>query len=181
MKDESTYAEPHRYPTGIPYVRRQRRGRGRRRPHERRADWPRPDAEVAPSTILLGAFDLRHLALAAGIWIVLTAGSLAVVLRVVLALPADYFERNQPARVSWTLRRILRNIAGVLLVVAGAVLSIPGVPGQGLLTMLVGVLLVDFPQRQRMERALARRAAVLTALNRLRTRFGRAPLRPPPP
>ncbi len=119
--------------------------------------------------------------LAAGIWIVLTAGSLAVVLRVVLALPADYFERNQTVRMSWTLRRIARNLAGVLLVVAGAVLSIPGVPGQGLLTMLAGVLLVDFPQRQRMERALARRAAVLTALNRLRTRFGRAPLRPPPP
>ena len=69
--------------------------------------------------------------LAAGIWIVLTAGSLAIVLRVVLALPADYFERNQTVRVSWTLRRIARDLAGVLLVVAGAVLSIPGVPDRG--------------------------------------------------
>ena len=119
--------------------------------------------------------------LAAGIWIVLTAGSLAIVLRVVLALPVDYFASDQPVLTSWTLRRIARNLAGVLLVVAGAVLSIPGIPGQGLLTMLVGVLLVDFPQRRRMERALARRAAVLRALNRLRTRFGRAPLHPPPP
>jgi hypothetical protein len=59
------------------------------------------------------------------------------------------------------------------------VLSIPGIPGQGVLTMLVGVLLLDFPQRQRLERALLGRPGVLPALNRLRARFGRPPLRPP--
>jgi len=66
-----------------------------------------------------------------------------------------------------------------VLIVVGAALSIPGVPGQGVLTILVGLFLVDFPRRQQLERALARRAGVLPALNRLRARFGRAPLRPP--
>jgi hypothetical protein len=68
-----------------------------------------------------------------------------------------------------------------MLIVVGAVLSIPGVPGQGVLTIVVGLFLVDFPRRQKLERALARRPGVLPALNRLRVRFGRAPLQPPAP
>ena len=123
----------------------------------------------------------EHLALAALVWVLLTAGSLAIVLRIVLALPEDYFEVDQPRLTSWTATRIARNGAGVVLIVVGAVLSIPGVPGQGVLTILVGLFLVDFPRRQQLERALARRAGVLPALNRLRARFNRAPLRPPPP
>jgi hypothetical protein len=117
--------------------------------------------------------------LAVVVWVVLTAGSLAIVLRVVLALPPDYFEREPELRRPWTPARIARNLAGLLLIAVGAVLSIPGIPGQGVLTMLVGVLLVDFPQRRKLERALLRRPGVLPTLNRLRARFGRPPLRPP--
>jgi hypothetical protein len=123
----------------------------------------------------------EHLALVALVWALLTTGSLAIVLRIVLALPVDYFEVDQPPLTSRRAARIARNAAGVLLIALGAVLSIPGVPGQGVLTILVGLFLVDFPRRQELERALARRPGVLPALNRLRVRFGRAPLRPPPP
>jgi hypothetical protein len=123
----------------------------------------------------------EHLALAVLVWVLLTAGSLAIVLRIVLALPEDYFEVDQPPLPSWTVTRLARNGTGMLLIVAGAVLSIPGVPGQGVLTILVGLVLVDFPRRQQLERALVRRPGVLPALNRLRVRFARAPLRPPPP
>lgn len=114
-------------------------------------------------------------------WTLLTLGSIGIVLRIVLGLPEDYFEADASPRVAWTLWRVLRNAAGVVLVAVGAVLSIPGVPGQGVLTILVGLFLVDFPRRQQLERALARRPAVLESLNRLRARFARAPLRPPPP
>lgn len=127
---------------------------------------------------VLPPIDVMHVVVAAGVWLLLTVGSLAIVLKVVLALPPDYFETARPP-ASW-LRRLLRNSAGVVLIVVGAVLSIPGVPGQGLLTMLAGAFLVDFPGRHRLERVLLRRPGVLPALNRLRTRFGRAPLRPPP-
>ena len=127
----------------------------------------------------LGAIDAGALALAVGLWILLTAGSLAIVLRVVLSLPADFFEREPEVRRPWTLARVARNLAGLLLIAVGVVLSVPGIPGQGLLTVLVGVLLVDFPQRRKLERALLRRPGVLPTLNRLRARFGRPPLRPP--
>lgn len=128
---------------------------------------------------LLDAIDARDVLLAAGVWVLLTAGSLILVLRVALALPPDYFERDRPGGRSWTVGRILRNLAGLLLIVVGALLSIPGIPGQGVLTMLVGILLLDFPQRRRLERALLSRPGVLPALNHLRARFGRPPLRPP--
>ncbi len=130
---------------------------------------------------VLSWIEWEHLALAALVWALLTAGSLAVVLRIVLVLPEDYFEVNQPPLTSWTVTRLARNGTGMVLIAVGAALSIPGVPGQGVLTILVGLFLVDFPRRQQLERALARRPGVLPSLNRLRVRFGRAPLRPPPP
>jgi hypothetical protein len=128
---------------------------------------------------VLGWIEWHHLVVAALLWVVLTAGSLAVVLRIALALPEDYFEAEQPRGPSWTARRVVRNAVGVVLIAVGAALSVPGVPGQGLLTILVGLFFVDFPRRRRLERALARRPGVLAALNRLRARFGRPPLRRP--
>ena len=125
------------------------------------------------------AIGVEHVLLAAGVWLLLNLGSLALVLRIALALPEDYFESDAPSRTRWTIARVFRNLGGVALILVGAALSIPGVPGQGLLTVLAGVLLVDFPGRRRLERMLVGRRGVLLALNRLRTRFGRPPLRPP--
>lgn len=130
---------------------------------------------------LVHAIDVQHVVLALAVWVLLTLGSLAIVLRVVLALPADYFERASFSRERWTAGRIARNLTGVLIIGVGIVLSVPGIPGQGLLTVLVGVLLVDFPRRRRLERTLVARRGVLIAVNRLRVRFGRPPLRPPRP
>jgi hypothetical protein len=130
---------------------------------------------------LAHVIDVQHLLVGAAVWVLLTAGSLAVVLRVVLALPPDYFERAPPSRAPWTARRVARNLAGLVTIAVGALLSVPGIPGQGLLLVLVGVLLVDFPRRRRLERTLVARPGVLALINRLRARFGRPPLRPPPP
>jgi hypothetical protein len=128
---------------------------------------------------ILRWIEWHHLIVAALLWLVLTAGSLAVVLRIALSLPEDYFQAEQPRGPSWTARWVVRNVVGMVLIGVGAALSVPGVPGQGLLTILVGLCFVDFPRRRQVERALARRPGVLSALNRLRARFGRPPLRPP--
>lgn len=130
---------------------------------------------------VLAWIEWHHVGLAALVWVALTAGSLAVVARIVVRLPEDYFERPPEARRRWTARRIIRNLVGVVIVAVGLALSVPGVPGQGVLTVLVGLFLVDFPRRRQLERALASRPGVLPALNRLRARFGHPPLRPPAP
>ena len=74
---------------------------------------------------------------------------------------------------------IARNLAGWLFITVGLFLAVPGVPGQGLLTIFIGVLLIDFPNKYRLERWLVTRPGVLPLLTRLRIRFGRPPFELP--
>lgn len=94
---------------------------------------------------------------------------------ILVTLPADYLREGDSRPRHWTYR-IIRSIVGVLLVVVGVLLSLPGVPGQGLLTVLAGVILIEFPGRHRLVRAIIGRPPMLSAINRLRARFGRPPL-----
>lgn len=126
---------------------------------------------------------LGNLALLAVGSLVLTLGVLPWV---VVRLPEDYFQ-HRTAREAWAdvrtplalAGRILRNVVGLAFVLAGIAMLV--LPGQGLLTLLVGLVLVDFPGKFRLERFLVRRGGVLRALNALRARFGTAPLRRPRP
>ena len=63
-----------------------------------------------------------------------------------------------------------------MLVVLGLIMALPGVPGQGLLTALIGLTLLSFPGKRRLERRFVRIPALLRAINRLRARFARPPL-----
>ena len=51
-------------------------------------------------------------------------------------------------------------------------------PGQGVLTILIGLTLLDFPGKRRFVRRLLMRPRVFRVINRLRRRFGRPPLKP---
>jgi hypothetical protein len=119
------------------------------------------------------------LLLVVGIWALVTVVSFLAVAIVIVRLPEDYFTRSGPAVPTRTsaLRRIARNLLGILLIMVGVVLSVPGVPGQGLLTILLGVMLVDFPGKREAERWLVTRHGVVAAMNRLRRRLGKPPLR----
>lgn len=129
--------------------------------------------------------DARELAVGVGIAVVSIVLSTIAGIVVVLRLPADYFVDEKapvpvgPARFTHVARRVGKNLLGVVLVLVGAVLSLPGVPGQGLLTMLVGVSLLDVPGKRRFERRLVGFPRVLGALNRIRRRFRRAALQAP--
>ena len=48
-------------------------------------------------------------------------------------------------------------------------------PGQGLLTILIGLLLLDFPGKRAVELKLVRRPGIAAFLNRMRARHGRPP------
>ncbi|HEU4479438.1 MAG TPA: hypothetical protein VFR80_13045, partial [Pyrinomonadaceae bacterium] len=65
---------------------------------------------------------------------------------------------------------------GVLLVILGVLLSLPGVPGQGILTILLGIMLLDFPGRRSLERRIVGWPKVFNAINKLRRRFDKPPL-----
>jgi hypothetical protein len=123
------------------------------------------------------------LLLAVGVWLAATVVTLAVAAAIVVRLPPTYFadDAGHATRgTSWrSLRGLIRNACGLVLVVVGLLMSIPGIPGQGLLTVLIGLMLVDFPGRRRLEKSLARRRGILGAMNRIRARFGHPPLVPP--
>lgn len=118
-----------------------------------------------------------------GIWVLATVVSLAAVAAVIVSLPPDYFVAERSVDRVWSPRTlmvaILRTALGFLLIAGGVILSLPGVPGQGLLTILAGLTLVEFPGRRRLERRLLARPGVLAALNRLRARLGCPPFQPP--
>ncbi|HEU5321586.1 MAG TPA: hypothetical protein VFX28_12325 [Methylomirabilota bacterium] len=108
--------------------------------------------------------------------------SLALVTAVIVALPPTYFvDTSARARQRWGLARwvvvAVKNLVGALIVLVGVLLSLPGVPGQGILTILIGLILLDLPGKRRLERRLIARPRVLATLNRLRARFGKPPLR----
>jgi hypothetical protein len=97
-------------------------------------------------------------------------------------LPADYYSRRERERLGLertnrplrTLLRIGKNALGVLLVVLGIFMLV--LPGQGLLTLLVGIMLVDFPGKYRFERRILSSPRVLRLVNALRKRSGKPPL-----
>lgn len=105
-----------------------------------------------------------------------------VTMFVLLRLPANYFDTNavigdDPEHPQWRrmLGMIVKNVIGVGLVILGLVMALPGVPGQGLLTMFIGVVLLDFPGKRAFERRIVSRPAILRVCNRLRVRFGKPP------
>lgn len=67
-----------------------------------------------------------------------------------------------------------KNLLGYLLIVAGIAMLL--LPGQGVLTMLLGFIMVDLPGKYRFEQWLVARPLVLRSINMLRRRAGREPL-----
>ncbi|HRD19060.1 MAG TPA: hypothetical protein PLB60_08410, partial [Candidatus Marinimicrobia bacterium] len=47
------------------------------------------------------------------------------------------------------------------------------IPGQGILTILVGIILMNFPGKYRLERKLVQRPGVLQGINKIRKKFNR--------
>jgi len=109
--------------------------------------------------------------------------NLAIVSFILVKIPANHFSKSRKTKF-WSGPRPLlhaagvvgKNIGGVLLVALGIVLSLPGVPGQGLLTVLLGLMLLDFPGRRRLEQKLLSRPSIVNAINGLRARFDKPPL-----
>jgi len=129
--------------------------------------------------------DRVQIAIGAAVFLASFLGSAVGVAVVLCRLPVDHLRRDAATpsedRPRWqrVLLKIAKNVAGLIVVLLGVVLSLPGVPGQGLLTILIGVMLLDLPGKQRFERRLMARPSVLTGVNAVRARCGRAPLLPP--
>ena len=109
--------------------------------------------------------------------------SIAVVTLVLVKLPANYFHSSHDREFLTHRHPVLRlvgifvkNLLGLVLVGFGIIMSLPGVPGQGVLTILLGIMLLDFPGKRALETRIVSRPRVFGAINALRARFDRPPL-----
>lgn len=134
-------------------------------------------------------FDSREDIVQLGIW--LTAASfLLFVAGIVLVpwlavrLPADYLVRKEPEPRFFRRRTplrwigfIVKNVAGALLVTAGIVML--GIPGPGWGAIIIGLTLMSFPGKRRLERRLLSARYVIKPLNAIRAKANKPPLEQP--
>ncbi len=108
-------------------------------------------------------------------------GSLIIIPILLVRLPSNFFDEESPRDsrstrhpvARWTVS-ILKNLTGAVFLLAGVAMLI--LPGQGILTILIGISLMDFPGKRKLQRRLIGHPAVLPAINKIRLQFGREPL-----
>lgn len=102
----------------------------------------------------------------------------------VVRVPPDYFlnEESQEKSLggasgaSRVALGIAKSAAGLILVAMGILMLV--LPGQGVLTILVGLVLLDVPGTSKLGRWIVQRPPVRRSINWLRRKAGREPLTP---
>ena len=126
---------------------------------------------------------VNGLLLGIGLFLASLVLSFAAIAIVMVKIPANYFSSHykqdflpdSPWLVRWSAV-ILKNILGVVLIILGILLSLPGVPGQGILTILLGLIMLDIPGKRPIEAKIIQRPTVLAAINKLRAKYNKPQL-----
>lgn len=90
--------------------------------------------------------------------------------------PEDSFKGKHPV-IRWAAL-IFKNLLGFLLVLAG--IAMLALPGQGLLTIFLGLVVMNFPGKRKLELRLIRFPGVLRSINWIRAKADHRPLKLPP-
>ena len=112
-------------------------------------------------------------------------GSLFSLPYLVSWIPEDYFTDHRSAKNSFSFRHpalrisglVLKNLFGLILIAAGIAMLI--LPGQGILTIVIGLLMMNFPGKRSLEIWLIGKPTVSRLINWMRARHGRPPLQVP--
>lgn len=131
----------------------------------------------------LETLTLRNVLIGVGLFVLSFSLSIASIAIVMVKIPANYFSSHykhdflpdSPFLVRWGAV-IAKNIFGIFLICLGIVLSLPGVPGQGVLTILLGLIMVDIPGKRPLEARIIKRPTVRQAIDRLREKYDKPPL-----
>ena len=110
-------------------------------------------------------------------------GTLVLVPILVIRIPQDYFVSRKRSTSGWRLLHpvpglallVAKNVCGLILILAGVAMLV--LPGQGMLTIVLGIMLLNFPGKYRLERRVARMRPVARSINWMRNRAGHPPLK----
>lgn len=122
-----------------------------------------------------------------GISVITVLLSVIAVPWIIVSLPTDYFTHRHRHRLhrpgsgspGYWLWLVVKNLLGATLIVLGLIMMLT--PGQGLLTVLIGLGVADFPGKYALERRLVAMPGVLRTINWIRRRHNRPPLEELPP
>ncbi|MBS0159301.1 MAG: hypothetical protein JSR64_17900 [Nitrospira sp.] len=108
-------------------------------------------------------------------------GTLIAIPIILMRLPADYFDVRTPRPwmenhhpILRLLGHIVKNVVGAIFLFAGFLMLF--LPGQGVLTMLIGLSLIEFPGKRRVEAKIVGQSTVLSTINAMRAKFDKPPL-----
>ena len=118
-------------------------------------------------------FAKAHKFLISGISLAMLLVSIILVPFFIQNLPADYFKkrkiRSKPAWVPFPLHilyLVVKNIIGIVLIIMGLAMIV--LPGQGLITLIIGIILTDIPGERKAFLFVLRKTPVLKGMNWLR-------------
>lgn len=144
-----------------------------------------PSIKKEDSDIQMITFIHNHEALF--FWITIASiigfiGSLVLIPWIAIQIPSDYFSHKKRQKYQWhnyppivrLVFILLKNILGVIFIIGGVVMLI--LPGQGILTIILGLLFTDFPYKYKVESWIIKHPVVLRSVNHLRVKVKRSPL-----
>jgi hypothetical protein len=139
--------------------------------------------ETAASWMPLIDFLTEHAGWLAAISLLSALLTLALVPVLITSIPADYFSHRHRLHASRRhplisiIVKAAKNLLGAVFLVVGFVLLF--LPGQGLILIFAGLLIMNYPGKYALECWIVQRRGVLPALNALRVRHGKPPLLSP--
>ena len=97
-------------------------------------------------------------------------------------IPYDYFLNNERgitnyknnSPIFWIIILVLKNIIGYCLILGGILMLV--LPGQGLLTILVGLMLSDYPGKFKLEKRIIKTKLILKTINWYRAKSNIQPI-----
>ena len=101
----------------------------------------------------------------------------------VAMIPEDYFLSQKRKRTilenegfgTWIIIFILKNSIGLLLITGGVLMLF--LPGQGVLTIIAGLIMTDYPGKFELERRIVSNKKILEKLNWLRNKANQPSLK----
>lgn len=95
-------------------------------------------------------------------------------------IPSDYFIKKEQSKfksnypVAWIISSIIKNIFGYVLIFGGILMLV--LPGQGLITIFIGLMLSSYPGKYKIEKKIISIPRIFKTINWLRKKSDEPPL-----
>jgi len=113
----------------------------------------------------------------------LFVGTLISIPFIIVKLPSDYFIKDKNLARRFCQNKPLlgviiigfKNIFGLIFLLMGFIMLF--IPGQGILTMLIGYSMLDFLNKRKLIYKIARRPSIYNFINKTRKKYDKEPIR----